>query len=90
MYYITIKVNYKINKNFEQIKLKCENIESYCDMTGGRAWKCGGGWLATNVVCVEGMVGGKEVDVEMDCLYTKEISPGTKHNKYYCDGTKRK
>ena len=28
-------------------------------------------------------------DMEMDCPYTKNIFSGTKHNKYYCNGTQR-
>ena len=55
-------------------------------MPVGEARKCGGGWLATAAVYVE--IGRWAVEQEMDCLYTKEKSPGTKHNKYYSNGTK--
>ena len=30
------------------------------------------------------------VEVEMECMYTKEISLGTRYNKYYCNATQRK
>ena len=35
-------------------------------------------------------VGSSPMAVEMDCVYAKEISPGTKHNINYSNGTQRK
>ena len=46
-------VTFKIYRCFEQVKLKCSNIEPLYDKEGGGAKKCGVDKLATAAVCVE-------------------------------------